>query len=190
MRRFLVVSCVALTASWLWAVPALAQQKPIIQEVEDAQGVKGLKAAFTVEQPRDVVFGLLNDLDAFPKLFPNILELKVVARDGDSADIYYKVDAVLDEAEYTLRRTVKRGPKADRIAWDLLSGDPLVVRGSWTITDGDAPGTTKLLYQSYVDVAAYVPTSMVRDTAIGKVEEMVQRIRTFSAQRATAKPAP
>jgi ribosome-associated toxin RatA of RatAB toxin-antitoxin module len=169
------------------ASPAVAQRKPAIQEVEASDGVKGLKASFQVDQPRDVVFALLDDLDAFPRIFPNVVQVKVLKQEGDTREVYFKVDAVLSEAEYVLRRSSRRGPKRDSITWDLVRGDPTVVRGSWTLIDGDKPGTTKLLYQSYVDVAAVVPTSMVRDIAIGKVEDMADRIREHARARAQAK---
>lgn len=176
-----VALCVLGTAS-----VAQAQRKPAIQEVEASDGVKGLKASFQVDQPRDVVFALLDDLDAFPRIFPNVMQVKVLKEDGPTREVYFKVDAVLSEAEYVLRRTSRRGEKRDSITWDLVRGDPTVVRGSWTLIDGDQPGTTKLLYQSFVDVAAVVPTSVVRDIAVGKVEDMADRIRTHARERAAA----
>jgi uncharacterized membrane protein len=188
MRAWVMVCAVGVVLGL--CAGAAAQQKPAVQEVEASDGVKGLKASFQVDQPRDVVFALLDDLEAFPKIFPNIKEIKVLKTEGESREVYFKVDAVLAEAEYVLRRSSRRGEAKDSITWELVSGDPKVVRGSWTLIDGPTPGTTKLLYQSYVDVAAAVPTSVVRDLALRQVEDMADRIRTHAAARALPRPLP
>lgn len=154
-----------------------------IKEIED-NGVQGLKASFVVDEPRDVVFETLNDLAGFKTLFPNVLEVKVVRTDGDTRDVYFKVDAVLSEAEYTLRRTAARGKVAHTISWNRLSGDANIIRGSWILVDGKKPGTTRVTYRSFVDVSAFVPTGTVRDIAVGKVHEMVDRVRAACRARA------
>jgi hypothetical protein len=41
-----------------------------------------------------------------------------------------------------------------------------------------------------VDVAAAVPTSVVRDLALRQVEDMADRIRTHAAARALPRPLP
>ena len=161
----------------------LAADGVVVKEIED-RGVKGLEATFVVPHQRAVVFATLNDLDSFQKLFPNILEIKVVRTEGNTRDVYFRVDAVLSEAEYTLRRAASPGKLADTISWRRLSGDANIIRGSWILVDGAAEGTTKVTYRSFVDVSAVVPTAMVRDVAIGKVHEMVDRVRAASAQAA------
>jgi hypothetical protein len=98
------------------------------------------------------------------------------------------VDAVLSDAEYTLRRKAERGALAHTITWRRLSGDANVIRGSWVFLDGREKGTTRVIYSSFVDVSAVVPTAMVRNVAIGKVHEMVDRVRRACAQRASAEP--
>lgn len=155
---------------------AYAQGGVQIDEVE-SDGVKGLKATFQVNQPREVVFSMLNDLEQFMKIFPNVLAFKVLSRKGNSLDVHYRIDAVLAEAEYTLRRKFLRKGGYDLISWNRLSGDANVIKGSWLLTDGKQSGTTNVVYQSYVDVSAVVPTSTVRSIAIGKVEDMVVRVR-------------
>lgn len=187
MRRIqaILIPTLAL-ALLLTSVPAVAADGVTIKEVED-NGVKGLKASFVVEQPRDVVFETLNDLSGFKTLFPNVLEVKVVREKGATRDVYFKVDAVLSEAEYTLRRKAQRGKVAHTISWNRLSGDANVIRGSWILVDGKKEGTTKVTYRSFVDVSAFVPTGTVRDIAVGKVHEMVDRVRAACKKRAAPK---
>ena len=45
------------------------------------------------------------------------------------------------------------------------------------MVDGRKPNTTKVTYRSFVDVATVVPTATVRDIAIGKVKDMIGRVR-------------
>ncbi|MBH25044.1 MAG: hypothetical protein CMH57_11420 [Myxococcales bacterium] len=186
--------CPLVALALLAASPASAEEQAEdvrIEELEDPDGVKGLRATFVVEQPRAVVFETINELNSFMKLFPNILAFKVLKTQGASRDVYFKIDAVIAEAEYVLRRIGKRGKHADTIVWDRLSGDAEVIRGAWILTDGAAPGTTKVIYQSFVDVAAVVPTGLIRSIAIGKVKEMVVRVRDGCDARArTQKRAP
>lgn len=165
------------------AAPAHAQPPVKITE-DESQGVKGLIATFTVDQPRDVVFDVLNDLSRFKQIFPNVLEVKVVREDERSRDVFFRVDAVISEASYTLRRTANRSDTADILSWNRLSGDANVIRGSWTLTDGKKEGTTLLTYRSYVDAGAFIPTSTVRSIAISKVEEMVGRVTKACDARA------
>lgn len=179
--RFLLSCFVALSCFAILS-PANAGDPPTIEEAED-RGVKGLRATFTVDHPRNEVFALLNDLDQFTRIFPNVKSLKVLKTHGNTQDVLYKVDAVLSEAEYTLRRTHQEGEKADVITWNRLSGSAKIIRGSWTLYDLPRQ-RTKVVYQSYVDVSAVIPTSVVRDIAIGKTEEMIERIRKACDERA------
>jgi len=174
----------------LIALPLRAVASDVVIREDEKDGVKGLVATFVVNQDRDVVFEVLNDIKGFKKVFPNILEVKLVRESESSRDVFFRVDAVLSEASYTLRRNHSRSKIVDIITWNRLSGDANVIRGSWTLSDGDKPGVTRVVYSSYVDVSALVPTSTVRSIAMGKVEEMVVRIRKACDERAAAAPSP
>ena len=156
----------------------------VIKELEQ-DGVKGLSATFEIAQPRDVVFKTIDHLPSFTKLFPNILAYKVLKTKGNTRDVYFRVDAVLAEAEYTLRRKSVPGQHVDTITWNRISGDANVIRGAWVLSKGKKTGTTQVVYKSFVDVAMLIPTATVRSMAIGKVHDMVRRVRDASAENAT-----
>ncbi|MEL6179352.1 MAG: hypothetical protein AAFS10_10380, partial [Myxococcota bacterium] len=63
-------------------------------------------------------------------------------------------------------------------------------RGAWIMTHGPRPNTTKVVYQSYVDVAMVIPTALIRSIAIGKVKEMVVRVREGCDAQASKRLAP
>ena len=178
----LILPFVAALLALSFCVEAAASD--VVIKEDESQGVNGLIATFTIAESRDIVFETLNDIKGFKKIFPNVLEVKVVSEKEGSRDVFFRVDAVLSEASYTLRRVHKTGKIAHIISWNRLSGDANVIRGSWTLTDGAKEGTTKVVYRSYVDVSAIVPTSTVRSIAMGKVEEMVVRVRQACKERA------
>lgn len=184
---------------WLLAATALAlfialplsraQASDVVIVEDESDGVKGLIATFEVRQPREIVFETLNDVAGFKRLFPNVLDVKVVRESEGSKDVFFRVDAVLSEASYTLRRTWKQGKSVDVIRWNRLSGDANVIKGSWQLSDTDKEGVTRVVYRSYVDVSALVPTSTVRSIAMGKIEDMVVRVRKACDERAAKTPA-
>jgi ribosome-associated toxin RatA of RatAB toxin-antitoxin module len=158
----------------------------VVKEADD-RGVKGLRATFSVTESRDIVFETINDLPSFMKLFPEIKSFKIVREKDNVRDVHFKVDAVISDAEYTLRRRATRKKGVDVISWNRISGDANVIRGAWILEDGQAAGTTKISYQSFVDVSAVVPTAIVRNVAMDKVEQMVKRLRGACAKRAAKK---
>jgi ribosome-associated toxin RatA of RatAB toxin-antitoxin module len=164
-----------------------------VDELE-VDGVKGLRARFRVKAPADVVLQTLWDVHRFREIFPDIHALDVLAESSDDAhahvDARFTVDAVLATVHYTLRRELDRASRS--VQWKNIDGDLKYVRGSWTVApvDGDA-GQCDVVYTSFVDVGTFVPTGMVRDIAMSKLEQMATRVRaaTRSAVLATATAA-
>ena len=108
-----------------------------VREVVDEVGTKGLEATFEVAVAPDRLLATLWSVAHFPRLFPDVKESRVVRDAGDELDVAYRIDAVLKEVRYVLRRTVDRSART--IAWRELSGDLRRVRGSWRIeATGDA----------------------------------------------------
>lgn len=157
------------------------QAAPVVEPLVDAVGVKGLRATFLVHAPADVVLDTLWDVGRFRSIFPDIESLEVVARRGEtSLDARFFVDAVFTKASYTLRRELDRTGR--RVSWTSIAGDVKSIRGSWTVAETADPLISKVSYTSFVDVGYIVPTGMIRDVAIGKVEQMATRVRGACAR--------
>jgi len=154
----------------------MASEGVTVSEAKDEAGTKGLEATFDVAVPPDELLAILWDVGNFGRLYPDIKEARVVGGEGDALDVAYRVNAVLKEVSYVLRRT--RDPAARVIAWRELSGDLRRVRGEWRIapSPGD-PSRSRVTYRAFVDVGRFVPTAMVRDIAIRKLDEMAARVR-------------
>jgi ribosome-associated toxin RatA of RatAB toxin-antitoxin module len=166
---------------------------PRIEPLE-REGVKGLRASFFVAAPPEHVFATLWDVKRFKDVFPDIHSLEVVRDGGEQLDVKFFVNAVLSDVTYTLRRT--RDAKARTISWQSIAGDVRSIHGSWTVRTTADPNISEVVYTSFVDVIAIVPTALVRDTAIKKTNEMAVRVRGACKQpriadvRTDSAPAP
>jgi ribosome-associated toxin RatA of RatAB toxin-antitoxin module len=158
-----------------------------VEELE-VDGVKGLRARFRVKAPADVVLQTLWDVHRFREIFPDIHALDVLAEKEGEIDARFTVDAVLATVHYTLRRNLDR--VARTVKWKNIDGDLKYVRGSWTVSpvDGDA-AQSDVIYTSFVDVGAFVPTSMVRGIAMSKLEQMATRVRSASSTAPKTAPS-
>lgn len=153
--------------------------------MKDEAGTRGIEVVFAVAAPPDVLLALLWDVANFPRLFPDIQEVAVVGRgEGDpprSLDLSYRIDAVVKELRYVLRRVLD--PVARSITWTELSGDLRRVRGGWWIAATDRPEVSMVTYRAFVDVGRFVPTALIAKAARKKAAEMVARVRAVAAER-------
>jgi len=146
-----------------------------LREVRDKAGTRGIEVCFGADVPPDEALFALWDLDNFPRLFPDVREAREVSRGEDTMDVAFRVDAVLKEIRYTLRRELLRAER--EIRWHNLTGDLRKVSGAWKIEPGASPSCCRLTYRTFVDVGFFVPTVMIQKLARQKVGEMVTRVR-------------
>lgn len=153
-----------------------------VREVVDEVGTKGLEAAFEVEVAPDTLVATLWSVAHFPRLFPDVKESKVIRDAGDELDVAYRIDAVLKEVRYVLRRALDRATRT--ISWREIGGDLRRVRGSWRIEETGDAGRSRVIYSAFVDPGRFVPTRLVRDLAMRRVDEMAERVRRVAAELA------
>ncbi len=158
------------------AAPAVGP--PVVKELVE-HDVKGLSAVFVVDAPPERILAMLWDVGAFPKIFPDIKKMDVLAKAPTQIDVKFTVDATLAEPTYTLRRTLDAA--GGRITWVSIAGDVRHIHGSWSVRPLDGGARSEVTYTSFVDVGRIVPTALVRDLAIGKVEAMAKRVRAACA---------
>ncbi len=182
----------------------VALQNPVVEPLEAPDGVKGLRAVFDIpaasvssDGDTDACLETLWDVRRFRTIFPDVKSLEVLAPALDKVptatqlDVKFTVDAVLQTTTYTLRRTIDR--TARKIEWQRIAGDVPTIRGSWAVTtvspkDHSAQPVVRVTYTSFVDVGYFVPTGMVRDVAMGKVNEMAKRVRSACTPPKRAAP--
>jgi ribosome-associated toxin RatA of RatAB toxin-antitoxin module len=157
---------------------------PEIREVTDETGTRGIEVRFHLAVPADWLLELLWDVDQFARLFPDVKDHAVVRRgpgeQPTELDVRYRVNAVVTELSYVLRRTLDRAARS--ITWRELSGDLRRVRGGWWTEPTDADGVTLATYRAFVDPGRLIPTRLVARGARRKAGEMVDRLRRVTAE--------
>ncbi|MDP2341765.1 MAG: SRPBCC family protein [Deltaproteobacteria bacterium] len=148
---------------------------PIIEAITDADDAPGVRAVFDVEADADVVLDLLWDVGRFRKIFPDIQALEVMGRpDVRTIDVRFVVDAVVAKPTYTLRRKLDVANR--RVSWVNLSGDLKKIVGHWQVAAGGL-GRCRVTYQTVVDVGIPGASSIYRSIVMGKVEQVIERVR-------------
>ena len=157
------------------------------RDVTDDEGTKGLEATFHVDAAPEALLEVVWSPENFIRLFPDVKEVRVVAGEGNTLDVEYRVDAVIREFRYVLRRTLDRGART--ITWHEIGGDLKRVRGGWTIVS-DGAGGSRATYRAFVAAGMFVPTGLLRDAARRKLGEMVARVRSVGVELCEAGAGP
>ncbi|RYG79221.1 hypothetical protein EON77_09465 [bacterium] len=146
-----------------------------VREAVNADGIKGIEARFVVDVPPDALVEILWDIRNFGRLFPDIEKVEKVGGSGDSLELAYRINAVVKKFSYVVRRTVDRAART--ITWREISGDFKAVRGGFRVEPHEAPGKSRVTYGAFVEVGRFVPTSLVRDVAMRKMDEMIGNVK-------------
>lgn len=187
MRRLVFLSLLLALPVLAGDVRALCEAEPAIAKAQyadaDVDHMKGLRASFYVASPPEKTLNVLWDVRKFPEVFQGIDEMNVRSFTEREIVVEFKVDAVLADVRYTLKRSLD--PAKRTITWRDVAGDLEAIRGSWKVEPTDDPGVSRVTYASFVSVGKFVPDALVRDLAVGKVEDMVTRVRGVCARAAS-----
>lgn len=118
----------------------------------------------------DTVFEVVSDVERYPDWQDEILEVEVLERDeaGRASRVWFRIDAKVFKATYTLAYDydVRDGERV--MSWDLVEGDQLrELSGVYHLTDqGD--GSTDVAYELTVTPAIRLP-GMVRRRAARRI---------------------
>ena len=148
------------------------------------EGVKGVRAVFRLQFPRQIVADTIWQVDKFTQYFPEILTIDILENSEKSQLIRYHVDAVYKKISYVLRRNRDVINGVDTISWRMTEGDLRKIIGSWAIVTEDQ-NRCRLIYESYVDASFLVPTTVIGKIAKTKLREMVQKVHDAAAAFST-----
>jgi len=169
----------------LLLISATPLPPPEIVPQTDAVGTPGVRVGFVVEAPPVLVLDMLWDVKRFREIFPDIKALTVLRSTDTQADVKFDVDAIIASPTYTLRRTLRS--QAGEVSWVDIGGDLKRIVGRWIVTP-HARGS-HVIYESFVDVGVPGVSTVYRDVAKTKLDQMVVRVRAGAA-RAVARTAP
>ena len=152
-----------------------------VEKVQHPAGFPGLRGSFTVAASRERIWAVLVDYANFPKLFPDIQKMHVLAQDQYGAQVEYWINAILAHYHYILYRRYDEPGR--RLTWTRVAGDLKRIEGSWEIRDTPRPDVHLLVYESYVDIGGMIPTALVRMEATRKIRDMGARLRNWMEGR-------
>jgi ribosome-associated toxin RatA of RatAB toxin-antitoxin module len=158
-----------------WA--ALLGGEVIVEAVKRPDGISGLRALFAVAAPRERIWAVLLDYANFPRIFPNIHNMRVLTHDQQGAQVEYWVNAVISKYHYVLYRHYDEPGR--RLTWTRVTGDLKRMEGSWEIRDTPRSDVQMLVYESYIDIDSVVPKALLRMEAMRRAREMGERLRNW-----------
>jgi coenzyme Q-binding protein COQ10 len=158
-----------------WA--ALFAGDVVVEAVKGPDGISGLRASFAIAAPRERIWDVLLDYANFPKIFPDIHDLRVLMHDPQGDQVEYWVNAVVSKYHYVLYRHYDEPGR--RLTWTRVAGDLKRMEGSWEICDTPRSDVQMLVYESYIDIGGMVPKALVRMEAMRKVRAMGERLRSW-----------
>ena len=153
----------------------------VVEPVQHPDGFSGLRASFTVAAAQERIWAVLVDYENFPKLFPDIQKMRVLAQDQYGAQVEFWVNAIMAHYHYVLSRRYEEPGR--RLTWTQIAGDLKRIEGSWEIRDTPRPDVHLLVYESYVDIGGVIPRALVRREATRKAREMGERLRHWIEAR-------
>lgn len=172
---FILIPCpgIAQTPNW----QALLAGQILVESQEHSDGLPGVRASFTVTAPRERIWTTLIDYPNFPRIFPNIKEIRVLSEDKKGARLEYQVNGIVGTYSYVLSRLYEK--PGQHLTWTRLSGDLKRIEGSWEIRDTPQSGVYLLIYEIYVDINSFIPQSMVRSEVMRQTHDMGERLRAW-----------
>jgi carbon monoxide dehydrogenase subunit G len=174
-----VAGSLAVSNGQLWAADYdwdfLNSSRILIESIDDANGIPGVRATFVVQATRQEIWATLLDYNNFPGVFEGIDDMKVLDSDENGAHVEFWIDAVLRKLHYVLFRDYVEPGR--RLTWKRVSGDMKDIHGSWQILDTADPDRKLVIYESFVDIGFAVVTWAIRLGAKRKAEDMANRFR-------------
>ena len=147
------------------------------QVTEEKRGkVHGLRVQFDIDSTVDVAIALMWDVETFTKSFPDVISLDVMERSSTHQRVKYVIDAKFKKVSYILNRNLGQRGDTQEIRWTMVKGDMRAIDGAWMVTPR-SDGRADVEYESFVDASVFIPSSVIRQGALQKVDEMVTKVR-------------
>lgn len=152
-----------------------------IREVENEDGIPGIKVNFFVKGKPADVWKWLRDVDHLGKLFPAVKKIEKVKDLGDNTVLWkYNLDTTLGTKIFNVKRSVD--DKNLSVKWKRTEGDLSYYAGSWELKASDKyPGWVDCTYTNFVDAGRWVPYFIVKGTSKDNAESMVPSLRKLVA---------
>ena len=156
----------------------LEQGEVVVSVRRAAVGGAELFAAVEIPLAAAQIWPVMTNCDRAPSFVPNLVSCRILERDRDGHwDIRERISSPSWFASKirTVFRSEYRAPK--RVHFARVAGDLRRSDGEWTLTPGNKPGATRVIYQAIVDYETWLPDFVLRD------QMEAQMSRTLTALR-------
>lgn len=162
-------------ALWMIATPAT------VTAVEDANGVPGVIATFTVDVPADRLLDFVWDGRNSQKIFREIKSRTELERTPTSVKLRYELSTIIGALRYRQENVVERHPGGGgAMRWQRIDGDLDAVHGEWLITPL-GPARCQVRYTSYVGTGPRVLYGFLKGQQVDAMKDLAERVRTALA---------
>ncbi|UCG29810.1 MAG: hypothetical protein JSV53_09965 [candidate division WOR-3 bacterium] len=151
----------------------------MVEGVETKEGLRGVRAMFTVAASRKLIWEVLTDYENYPEIFEGLDSIKVLEQDDNGAIVEFW-NHVFKEYHFVLHRLYEA--PGSLLKWRKISGDMKRIEGSWEIRDTPQAGVRLLIYESYVEIGGLfggLVTWFVWNAAKGEARKMGRRLRDW-----------
>lgn len=130
-----------------------------------------VERSIEVSAPREQVFRVVTDYEAYPDFLPEMEEVTVLSRADGVVEAEF-VLRIVKRVAYRLRLVEEPHGK---VSWTLLSGDLRENKGSWSLEKMD--GGCRVTYAATVEVGMFVPGA-IQARLVG--EQLTQMLGAFA----------
>ena len=144
---------------------------------EEKRGkVHGLRVHFDADAAPSEAIELIWDVEKFTRSFPDVLSLEILEQSETHQRVRYVIDAKFKNYPMSSTGTSNATRPEHEVTWSMVKGDLRSVDGAWRISSR-TDGRSDIEYESFVDASVFIPSAVIRQGALQKVDEMVVRVR-------------
>ena len=144
---------------------------------EEKRGkVHGLRVHFDADAAPSEAIELIWDVEKFTRSFPDVLSLEILSNQRHISA--YATSSTQNSKSYPMSSTGTSNATRTKheVTWSMVKGDLRSVDGAWRISSR-TDGRSDIEYESFVDASVFIPSAVIRQGALQKVDEMVVRVR-------------
>jgi len=174
-----------------WVLSSHRDDVTIFSRLRPGSNLKEFKAVGMIDAPPSAVLEVLDDVDAYTRFMPYVVECRIIKRDAGSTVSYQRIaPPFCSDRDYTLQVQHETRPSAAGptfvCRWELANAlgpseraDVIRVKvdeGSWTLEPA-GNRTTRAIYQIYTDSGGSLPVfiaNKANQIAIGKLYQAVR----------------
>ncbi|MCC7072695.1 MAG: hypothetical protein IT383_15305 [Deltaproteobacteria bacterium] len=158
-------------ALWIIATPAT------VTAVEDADGIPGVIATFTIDVSADRLLDFVWDGSNSSKIFREITSRTELERTPTSVKLRYELTTIIGALRYRQQNIVERHPGGGgAMRWQRIDGDMDAVHGEWLITPL-GPTRCQVRYTSYVGTGPRILYGFLKSQQVDNMKDLAERVR-------------